>query len=37
MVRETNAEIFNEMSKEDKINWFDLKEKKFLQIGRAHV
>lgn len=30
MVRETNAEIFKEMSKEDKINWFDLKEKKFL-------
>ena len=30
MVRETNAEIFREMSKEDKINWFDLKEKKFL-------
>lgn len=30
MVRETNAEIFGELDEKNKINWFDLKEKKFL-------
>ena len=30
MVRETAAEIFKELNKEEKAFWFDLKEKKFL-------